>query len=215
MPTLEQVSKRIFSDPSWFVKTVVGTLLLFFPVPLVFALGYLYRVAQQGRLGMPLELPEFEDWRGLLIDGLRALVIVAGLTLVPILAGWAIALLLDLLLRGVPTYWVFAGLLYLPMVPALLLAAPLTAAGLYRYQRREDFQDAFRVPVLLKMIFATRGRFVIPTFAYIGFLVVLFPLIPYALFTGGLIVFYYYAATFHQLEQASRERASAATLIRR
>jgi hypothetical protein len=46
-------------------------------------------------------------------------------------------------------------------------------------------------------------------------MVVLFPVLPYAMFTGGVVVFYYASSTFLQIEQAARERASAPVTIRR
>lgn len=205
MVTLEQVCRRVFGDPSWLIKTLVGMFMLILP-PISF--GYIYRIAEMGRQGTPIELPEWEDWRGLFVDGLRFLAIFCVLTLLPILAGWMVAVFLSWLLQGFPLYWAFAGFLYLPLVPILILAPPITAASLYRFQRRWDFRDAFQVPVLFKMVAATRGRLVIPTLAYIGFMVVLFPIVPYALFTGAVVIFYFYALTFHQTVATGRPAAS-------
>ncbi|MGH8018625.1 MAG: DUF4013 domain-containing protein [Opitutaceae bacterium] len=205
MATLEQVCRRVFGDPGWLIKTLVGTLLLIVP-PL--ALGYIYRLTEQGRRGQPLELPEWDDWRSLFVDGLRMLVLLVIFTIVPLVAGWFVAMLLSWLLHGVPLFWAFAGFLYLPLVPVLVLALPVTGASLYRYQRRWDFRDALRLSTLMRMVVATRGRLVIPTLAYIGSMVVLFPIVPYALFTGGMIVFYYYALVFHQTVTTARPAAS-------
>jgi len=215
MLSLEQVSRRVFSDPSWFVKTVVGMLAMFFPLPLVFGAGYVYRVALQGRMGQPIVLPDWDDWRGLFVDGVRFLALIFLLAFIPILAGWLVSVPVRLILHWLPGYWLFQAFLYLPMVPGLLLAIPLTAAGLYRFQRRESFRDAVRPALLLRMVVASKGRLVIPTLAYVGVMVVLFPVLPYAMFTGGVVVFYYASSTFLQIEQAARERASAPVTIRR
>ena len=212
MVTVDQVSKRVFDDSSWLIKTVIGAFVLAVPP---FALGYLYRVAAQGRRGLPITLPDWDDWRGLFVDGLRFLILIVGLAIGPIILCWVLSILLSWLLHNVPGYWAFAGFLYLPLVPAILLAAPLTGASLYRYQRREEFREAFRFPLLLRMVMATKARLVIPTLAYLGFVIVLFPLIPYALFTGGVVIFYYYAFTFHELEKAAHAAASASSLPRR
>ncbi len=212
MVTLEQVSRRVFADSSWLIKTLVGTILLVVP-PL--ALGYIYRVAEQGRQGRLPDLPDWDDWRGLFVDGLRFLLLLVVLTAVPIFLAWAFAGLLSWLFQGLPFFWAFSQFLYLPLVPISILAPPLTAASLYRYQRRWDFNDAFRFPALFRMVVATKGRFVIPTLAYIGLLVVLLPVLPYALFTGGVVVFHYYALIFHQTEAASRSGASGQSRLDR
>jgi hypothetical protein len=215
MVTLEQVSKRIFSEPNWFVKTVVGAILMFFPVPFVFAFGYIYRVSAMARRGEPPDLPDWEDWPVLWFDGLRMLAIVLGLAILPIVAGWLVSLPLRIALAPVPFYSMIAPFLYLPLVPGMLLSFPLTAAGLYRFQRAEEMRDAFRIPMLLRMVVATKGRLVLPTLAYLGLVVALFPLFPYALFTGGVVVFYYSSAIFRQIEQSRRSRVSAQAVARR
>ena len=205
MVSLEQVCRRVFNDRSWLIKTLVGTLLLIIP-PV--ALGYIYRVAEQGRLGQAVELPDWDDWRSMFVDGLKMLLLLLVFTILPLLVGWLVAGLLSWLLHGVPLFWAFAGFLYLPLVPVLLLALPLTGASVYRYQRRWEFRDAFQIPVLLRMVVATKGRLVLPTLAYIGLMVVLFPIVPYVLFTGGIVVFYFYALTFHHTVAAARPAAS-------
>jgi hypothetical protein len=206
MLTLEQVSKRVFSDSSWFLKSAFGTFLLIVPIAHFWAFGYMYRVALMGRLGNRGPLPDWEDWRGLFIDGFRFFAIVVIWAVIPILLAW---------LASLPLSRFLGPLSYMPMAPVLLLAAPLVAASTYRYQRREEFRDALRFDILFKMVVSARERLVVPTLAYIGLLFVLSPIFPYALFTGGMVIFYYYTFTFKQLEAAGRESTSSHSLIRR
>jgi hypothetical protein len=206
MPTLEQVSRRVFADASWFVKSMVGTFLLIVPGLHFFAFGYVYRFALFGRRGEVGDMPEWNDWQELFIDGLRCFAIVIVLAGVPMIIGW---------LASLPHNPVLGPGSYHPMVPPLVLGAPLAAAGIYRFQRREEFRDAFRVPVLFQMIVSARRQILVPTLAFIGFLFVLSPLLPYALFTGGVVIFYYYALAFHQMEAAARGAASERSAVRR
>jgi hypothetical protein len=220
MVTLEQVSRRVLADPSWLLKTVVGAVLVLLApfsllVTLAFAMGFIYRVADLGRRGLAIELPDWDNWRGLLVDGLRFLALLGVLAILPIVVTWLMSGLLAWLFEGVPLYRTFAWLLYLPMVPVLLLVFPMAAASLYRFQRREEFRDAFRMELLLRMVVSTRGRLVVPSLSYIGLMVVLLPLFPYALFTGGLVFFYYCALTFHGIEAGARSRASGQSILRR
>jgi hypothetical protein len=201
MPTLELVCKRMFADSAWFVKSIVGALLVLIPVVNFFAFGYIYALMEKGRRKEPIVLPDWTDWRTLFVNGLAFFVILVVLGGVPIFAAWLLSLPLA------ATIGPFAKL---PFIPAVVLAAPLTAAGVYRFQRREDFRDAFRVPVLLAMLRAAGAHFLIPTFAFLGFLFVGSPVLPFALFLGGAMIFAYYACFFRYLEDSRRRPAGRA-----
>jgi len=204
MESLEQVSRRFFADPSWLIKSVFGALLVF-PIP-VFALGYIYRLAEQGRRGEVVDIPEWDNWLEMLRHGLRFLALICILVVAPIFVSWLISW---------PWHAVLGRLAYLPMAPVALLTVPLTSAALYQYQRREDFRDALRIPLLFRMIVAARHHLVVPALAFIGFALVLLPVLPYALFTGGALISYYYALMFHEVEQRGRAAASGRAVIRR
>lgn len=196
----------MFADTSWFPKSMVGTFLMIVPGLHFFAFGYAYRLGLRGRRGELADMPDWEDWRGMFLDGVRCFAIALVLGVVPLLVSWLISLPLNPFLGPVS---------YLPMVPPLLFAAPLAAAGVYRYQRHEEFRDAFRLPVLVRMIVSARRQILIPTLAFVGFLLVMFPLFPYALFTGGVVILYFYELTFHQMEVAAGAAASERVPARR
>ncbi|HSY53324.1 MAG TPA: DUF4013 domain-containing protein [Opitutaceae bacterium] len=196
MPTLEQVCKRLFTDSSWFVKCVVGGLLLVVPVAHFFAFGYLYEMVARARRGDSLELPDWADWRRLFINGVPAFVIFLVLGVAPLAVGWVLTLPLRPFSFGV-----FG---YVPMIPGALLAGPLTAAGIYQYQKREEYRDAFRLRVLVAMLASGRARFFIPTLALVGFLTVGCPLMTFTIFTGLAAVWTFYAAFFRTVEESRK-----------
>jgi hypothetical protein len=220
MITVEQVSRRVLADPSWFLKTAIGAVLMVMApfcllATLPLAAGYIYRVADMGRRGLSVELPDWEGWRVMFADGTRFLAIVGALAVLPIAVTWSMTKVLTWLLHAFPGYWAFAWLLYLPMVPVLLFVFPLAAASVYRFQRRGEFRDAFQMENLVRMVVATKGRLVVPALAFIGLVIVLLPVFPYAMFAGGIVFFYYCAAVFHGIESAARTRASAQSVLRR
>ena len=201
MPSIEQVCKRLFSNSTWFVKAIVGALLLIIPVAHFFAFGYLYAMVEQARRGDDLEFPEWDDWRRLFVNGVSAFVIFLVLAVVPILISWA----LTYPLRLMPVnYGMFA---YLPLVPALMLAGPLTAAGIYQFQKRGEYKDAFRLYVLIAMLRSSKAYFWVPTFALIGFIVVGCPLMTFTVFVGLAASFTYYAAYFRFVEESRKNAA--------
>jgi hypothetical protein len=89
-------------------------------------------------------------------------------------------------------------------MPVLLSCFPLTAAGIYLYQKREDYRDAFRPWVLARMLRAVGLPLVVPTLALVGLLVVGLPLLPLVLFGGAVLLGATYAAMFHHAEAALR-----------
>ncbi len=201
MPSLEQVCKRLFSQPAWYIKAIVGALLLIVPVAHFFAFGYLYAMVEQARRGDALSFPEWGDWRRLFINGVAAFVIFMVLGVAPILIAW----MLTYPLRLLPVN--FGTFVYLPLVPTLMLAGPLSAAGLYQHQKRGEYKDAFRLPVLIAMLRSTKGYFWVPTLALIGFMVVGMPLMTFTVFTGLAASWVFYAAYFRFVEE-SRKSAS-------
>jgi hypothetical protein len=196
MPTLEQVCKRLFSESSWFVKCVIGALLLAVPVAHFFAFGYLYELVARARRGDSLDFPEWDDWRRLFVNGIPAFVIFVILGVVPLAIGWGLTFFLRPLGYGV--------FVYLPLVPAVISAAPLTAAGIYQFQKREEYRDAFRIWLLVLMLRSTKARFFIPTFAVVGFMAAGYPLMTFTLFAGLGVGWSFYAALFRAVEESRK-----------
>jgi len=196
MPTIEQVCKSLFSGPTWFWKCIIGALLMVVPVAHFFAFGYLYELVARARRGDSLDFPEWDDWRQMFVNGIPAFVIFLILGAVPIGLGWLLTLPLRFLGYGV--------FVYLPMVPAVLLAMPLTAAGIYQYQKREEYRDAFRIWLLITMIRSSRARFLIPTFAVAGFVVTGYPLMTFTIFVALAGGWSFYAAFFRAVEESRK-----------
>jgi hypothetical protein len=196
MPTLELVCKRLFADSSWFVKCVFGALLLVVPIAHFFAFGYLYELVARARRGDAIELPEWSEWRRLFVNGVSAFVIFMVLGALPIVLAWFLTWPLRLFAYG--------AFVYLPLVPAVMLAGPLTAAGLYQYQKREEYLDAFRVDVLIAMLRSSGGRFWLPTFAVIGFFAAGYPLMTFTVFVGLAASWTYYASFYRFVEESRK-----------
>jgi hypothetical protein len=199
MPTLDQVSKRVFSDPSWFLKCLIGGFLCLVPIAHVWVLGIFYRLADQGRRGEPIRLPEWDDWGRLFVDGLQYLLIALVYGVVPVFLGWLISLPIGFL----PLLGPLARLV---MVPAVLLALPLTAAGVYAFQRRHNLREAFQLRALLGLLRASGVFLIIPTLAFLGALAigwVSVALLPFTFFIAGVVITYFYGAVFRETELAA------------
>jgi hypothetical protein len=196
MPPLELICKRLLADSTWILKCLLGAVLLAVPVLHFFACGYFYEVMNRVRRGEEPSLPEWEDWRRLFMNGVATFVIFLVFTAAPLFVAWVFSRPLNLLGAGLFSY--------LPLTPVLLLSLPVTAASLYLYQKREDYRDAFRPWVLLRMLRTVGWPLVVPTFALIGFLVVGLPLLTFTLFVAFAIFSAVYATMFREAEAALR-----------
>lgn len=199
MPTLENVCKRLFADSSWFIKSIVGALLLIFPVVNFVVFGYLYELIARARRGEEPELPEWDEWRRLFVNGVPVFIILMVLGVAPIAVAWLFTWPMRVLGYG--------AFVLLPVMPAVMLAGPLTAAAIYQYQKREDYRDAFRLPVLVAMLRSSKARFWVPTFALVGFFTACYPLLTFTAFTGLAAGWTYYASYFRFVEEARKTRA--------
>jgi hypothetical protein len=94
--TLKPLLKFPFQGPDWRNRLLIGTAVtlagFFVPLlPMVFVYGYTVAVMRQAIQGQGLELPAWDDWGKLGLDGLRLLVVGLAYTLPGILvlsAGW-------------------------------------------------------------------------------------------------------------------------------
>jgi hypothetical protein len=102
-------------------------------------------------------------------------------------------------------YWLGAGWFsYLPLMPVLLVCFPLTAASLYLYQKREDYRDALKPWVLMRMLRMTGLPLVVPTLALVGLLVTGLPFMTFTAFLGFCVAGAFYSASFQTVEAALR-----------
>ena len=141
-------------------------------------------------------LPDWGEWKRLFFDGIATFVIFLVLGVAPIAIAW----LFTLPLR----FFDFGVFVYLPMVPVVMIAGPLVVAGIYQYQKREQYADAFRFQVLGSMLRSARSKFVLPTLALIGLLVAGYPLMTFTVFVALAASWTYYAATYRIIEESRR-----------
>ena len=194
MPTIEQVSKRLFSDRNWLKKCAIGWVLSIIPIVNILAMGYLYQLFQAGKRGEDIALPEWDDLKTLFVDGLRFLVI--GL----IFAGLPLAVV------ALCAEFAFDGLVAkIPLIPVAFLAGPVMCAALYLYSVKDDIADAFNFEALGIMLRKGAIGYVVPTLAFLGVCLLGWPLIPFAFFFGGLFYFYVMAYVFRDLQKRTSE----------
>jgi hypothetical protein len=192
-PIFEEVFNRLIRLPGFWVKLLVGGLLSFVPIVNVFAFGYLYRLSRGVRQSGQPVLPEWRDWQGLFMDGLRFAVVWLAYWLLPILLGLMISWLMTLIFLGA-----LANVFFLTVV---LLSSVLFSSALYRYNMRKDFKDLLDVALILRMTWMELPRMIVPAFVFLGLLLLLFPFYGFALFGGFLMLITYTGLRYRSIEQ--------------
>ncbi|WP_269523214.1 DUF4013 domain-containing protein [Coraliomargarita parva] len=194
-PIFEEVQRQLIRQPKFTLKVVIGGLLSFIPVVNILAFGYLYRFTSQLRRSGQPALPEWNEWQGLFLDGLRFGAVWVLFWLLPVLLASGLSSLMAILHVGALGYLIFMS---------VCLCAPLFfSAALYRLQMRSDFKDLLDLSLIARMTWTLLPRYIVPALALLGFSVLLLPLYGLALFAGFLGVLAFTSLCYRQIERQS------------
>lgn len=192
-PIFEEVFNRLIKLPEFWVKLLIGGLLSFVPIVNIFAFGYLYRLSRAVRKSGQPVLPEWGDWQGLFMDGLRFAVVW--------LAYWLLPVLLAAVISGVMALIYLGALANVFFLTVVLLSTILFSSALYRYNMRKDFKDLLDISLILRMTWMELPRLIVPAFVFLGVLVLLLPFYGFAIFGGFLLLITYTSLRYRSIEQ--------------
>ena len=195
-PLFEELCFRMFSNRALWPRILLGVALSFVPLLNLFAFGYLYRYTNQIRISGDLELPNWEDWNGLLLDGLKFLACWLLYWLLPILLIASLNILLIKVELGL------LGKILLPV--ASLWLTILFSAALYRMQAREHFKALLEFGLILKMSKGLLRPLALPLLVFYGFHVLVSPLYGLSFFVGFLLILSYTVVCLKSMEQSKR-----------
>lgn len=97
-----QAFRFFFEDPDWVKKLLIGGLLALggvILIPTIFSAGYALRVVRRTAAGEARPLPEFDDWGGLFVDGIKVAAVYLG-HLALVMIGPAIIFLVSIAMTG-------------------------------------------------------------------------------------------------------------------
>lgn len=193
-PIFEEVFTRLPHQPRFWQKVLIGCLLSFLPIVNLFAFGYLYRFALEVRRSGRVVLPEWDDWQGLFLDGLRFAVVWLLFWLLPILLAYLIFFGFGIFL------FALGGAAYLIVSAIFVLAPVFFASALYRLQTRSDFKDLLDLPLIARMTSKALPRFILPVLVFIGIFALFGPMYGFSFFPAFLFLLAYSHLTFRSLE---------------
>jgi len=191
-PIFEEVFIVMLRQRAMGIKLLIGCLLGFIPIVNLLAFGYLFRFSRRVRRSGELTAPEWTDWRGLFLDGLRFAVIW--------LCYWFLPLSLISLLSCLLYNFGIGVIAYILFSVSCVCVSVLFASALYRYQMREDFKDLMDVNLIVKMAYLEFPRFLVPALVCFGLFALLLPLYGLAWFVPFFVLIGYTGLCFRRLE---------------
>lgn len=195
-PLFEELCFRMLGNRAMWPRLLLGVVLSFLPLLNLFAFGYLYRYTNQIRMSGDLELPNWEDWNGLLSDGLKFLVCWLVYWLLPILLITSLHILLIKVELGL------LGKILLPV--GSLWFTLLFSAALYRMQAREHLKALLELSLILNMTKVLLRPLVLPMLVFYGFHILVSPLYGLSFFIGFLLILSYTVVCIKTMEQSKR-----------
>jgi hypothetical protein len=206
----------------WIGRFLIGAGLTLFSVlivPAIFVVGYLVRALEHTIRREP-EPPEWDDWGGLFVDGLKATVVTFVYSIVPFAVFGTIAVVLlgaggSIGDTGGGLIAGLGALTLLLMIPATMIVYYFIPAAVGNMARKDSFAAAFDPGVIRRVAFSVEylTAVLLPILislvvnfvtAFLAFTIVGLIFVPFVVFYGQL-------AIFHMFGIAFRDRMNAGT----
>jgi hypothetical protein len=195
-PLFEELCFRILGNRAMWPRLLLGVVLSFLPLLNLFAFGFLYRYTNQIRTSGDLKLPLWQDWGGLLSDGLKFLAAWLIYWLLPVLVFISLDVLLNQIDLGL------LGKILLPL--GSLWLTLLFSAALYRMQARASFRALVEFRLIANMSKALLRPLTLPLLVFYGFYALVAPLYGLSFFIGFLLILSYTVVCLRTMEQSKR-----------
>ncbi len=193
MPSFEAVCRRLFGQAGWMPKALWGGALTFIPIVNFVAFGYLMEYVLRLHRNRDPELPEWREFSilELFSEGSRYVGLLLGYVGLPMLAGWFLSSLLNLL-----TFGLLGVTAYSPLGIGALAGTVTFTAAVSVYAKDGLYSDAWRPREVLQLALSGLRPLAIPVLAFWGLCVLAVPLYGFALFLGSWVLLSYSAALF-------------------
>ena len=191
MPSLEEVCIKLLGRPSWVPKVLVGGALSFIPLLNLISLGYLLEYTIRLRHKGIWDLP---DWKNvplliLIKSGFRFFVLLLVYAVCPIMVGFLITLLLDVL-----TFGILGIVSYFPVAIGAFVGPFLFLAAIHAYLSDGLLSDAFKINLIYGIVKKMALKLVLPVIAFWGIILLALPLYGFSFFLGTWILLTYSSA---------------------
>lgn len=202
MQLFENIANKLSQDSRSIQKIMIGGILGFIPIVNFLVLGYLYRFAVNVKMKR-MQLPQWNEWRYMMIEMLRFLSVLFIYTLIPVFVAWLISEALRYLSLN------FLGVFgYFPLSIALIITPGLTMVALYHFCEGASLPLLFNVQYYFKLYGRSWKRLLIPTFVFFGIISVGLPFYGISFFIAliGLIAYSFSVLSSIYLKEEGEKR---------
>ena len=175
------ISKQILQSDRFFLKALVGALLIYSVIGIPFFIGYVARYLHQRSGGGNSELPTWNHWLALLIESWELILAILAYAVFPCgVLGW-LALSID---QWFGFLWVLA---WLPFTLSLLIAPVFVCLAYYRYLNKGTWDSMFELPLLYRHFVATIDDTLPATVMFWGAMLLGFPVFGFTIAVSAII----------------------------
>lgn len=204
MPSVETVCLRIWSEPRFRSKWLIGGILATIPLINILVAGYFLGYARRLHRGGRLTLPEWTSWRELLIDGLRMLVLKLVYAGIPALAGGFVSWIFWAFFSAIRMEFLALTVAMAPLMFGLGIGIPLWMVAIQQYTVSDDFQSLMDWRKTLRILVRLLPEILLPTIALWGVFALGWPLLGFCFFLGFAPYLAYFSAVYSKTFEATR-----------
>ncbi len=192
MLKFETLFLKLIHSPKFLLTFLIGGLLCFVPILHFFAFGYLFFLTKKIATEGSLEYPDWTDFPNLFIKGIELTAISIIFLILPFLLFKGMQSLLDSIGLSALSSLLSAFL--------FLIAMPILASVLYRYQTSNDIRSLFDLSELFQMSASFFQSNVIVLLTGFAITQLFLPLYGFSIFGSLLILLSYSSIYFSYLE---------------
>lgn len=157
----------VTEDEAWLKKVLIGGLPMLVPcVNIVWSfalLGFFKKLFLNVVAGEERPIPEWDDFGGYIMSGLKSVVVVLGY-MVPMIVlfvgAWGMSIILGMLKMGALAI-VPALCMYCIALPLSLVLGAIVPAGLMRYWTTDSFGEAYKIGAIIGFVKANLGSYLL------------------------------------------------------
>lgn len=192
MLKFETLFLKLIQSPKFLLTFLIGSLLCFVPILHFFAFGYLFLLTKKIVTNGSFEYPDWTDFSNLFIKGIELTAISILYLTLPFLLFKGIESLLDSIGLSALSNLLY-GLLF-------LIAMPIIASILYRYQTTDDLRTLFDLSDLFQMSASFFQSNLIVLLSSFAITQLFLPLYGFSIFGSLLILLSYSSIYFSYLQ---------------
>ena len=198
---MESICAALWSDERFFKKVIIGGIIGSIPLVNILALGYFFRFAGRLREGKRVELPEWDQFEGLFVDGIKMTLLKLVYVGIPTLIGGLFTYVCYQLFSAIRLDLLAATVSFLPLCLGMFIGVILWMVALNQYLASGAAGVLLNWEVTLRKGIRVFPHVWLGSLAFWGLIALGWPLLGFAFFLGFGPYVAYFTATLLSLKK--------------